>query len=104
VTRKGNKKQERGSTLVLASGRQRGDRAACEGLTPLSILAGLPYPGAETSERCDVPGSPLSPGQDGAYPIPLGQRPYAAAKVYAHWMTANYRKSFGLHTSNDILF
>jgi GDPmannose 4,6-dehydratase len=30
--------------------------------------------------------------------------PYAAAKLYAHWMTVNYRESFGLHTSNGILF
>jgi GDPmannose 4,6-dehydratase len=30
--------------------------------------------------------------------------PYAAAKVYAHWMTVNYRESFGLHASSGILF
>ncbi len=30
--------------------------------------------------------------------------PYAAAKLYAHWMTVNYRESFGLHTSSGILF
>ena len=30
--------------------------------------------------------------------------PYAAAKLYAHWMTVNYRESFGLHASNGILF
>ena len=30
--------------------------------------------------------------------------PYAAAKLYAHWMTINYRESFGLHASNGILF
>ncbi len=26
------------------------------------------------------------------------------AKLYAHWMTINYRESFGLHASNGILF
>ena len=30
--------------------------------------------------------------------------PYAAAKLYAHWMTVNYRESFGLHTTSGILF
>jgi GDPmannose 4,6-dehydratase len=30
--------------------------------------------------------------------------PYAAAKLYAHWMTVNYRESFGLHASGGILF
>jgi GDPmannose 4,6-dehydratase len=30
--------------------------------------------------------------------------PYAAAKVYAHWMTVNYRESFGLRASCGILF
>ena len=30
--------------------------------------------------------------------------PYAAAKLYAHWMTVNYRESFGLHASAGILF
>ena len=30
--------------------------------------------------------------------------PYGAAKLYAHWMTVNYRESFGLHSSSGILF
>lgn len=30
--------------------------------------------------------------------------PYAVAKLYAHWMTVNYRESFGMHCSNGILF
>src|SRR4249919_966773 len=30
--------------------------------------------------------------------------PYGAAKLYAHWMTVNYRESFGLHASGGILF
>jgi GDPmannose 4,6-dehydratase len=30
--------------------------------------------------------------------------PYAAAKLYAHWMTVNYRESFGMHCSSGILF
>ncbi|MFT4596694.1 MAG: GDPmannose 4,6-dehydratase [Paracrocinitomix sp.] len=30
--------------------------------------------------------------------------PYAVAKVYAHWITINYRESHGLHASAGILF
>ena len=30
--------------------------------------------------------------------------PYAAAKLYAYWITVNYRESYGMHTSNGILF
>ena len=30
--------------------------------------------------------------------------PYGVAKLYAHWMTINYRESYGMHASNGILF
>jgi len=30
--------------------------------------------------------------------------PYACAKVYAYWLTVNYRESYNLHASNGILF
>ena len=30
--------------------------------------------------------------------------PYAVAKLYAHWITVNYRESYGIHASNGILF
>ncbi len=30
--------------------------------------------------------------------------PYGAAKVYAYWITVNYREAYGLHASNGILF
>ena len=30
--------------------------------------------------------------------------PYAVAKLYAHWITVNYREAYGLHASNAILF
>src|SRR6185369_1009640 len=30
--------------------------------------------------------------------------PYAAAKLYAYWMTVNYRQAYGMHASNGILF
>jgi GDPmannose 4,6-dehydratase len=30
--------------------------------------------------------------------------PYAAAKMYAYWVTVNYREAYGFHASNGILF
>lgn len=30
--------------------------------------------------------------------------PYAAAKVYAHWVVANYREAYGIYAANGILF
>jgi GDPmannose 4,6-dehydratase len=44
----------------------------------------------------EVPQTELTP----FYP----RSPYACAKVYAHWITVNYRESYGLHASSGILF
>lgn len=30
--------------------------------------------------------------------------PYAAAKLYAYWITVNYREAYSMHASNGILF
>jgi GDPmannose 4,6-dehydratase len=47
----------------------------------------------------------------GALEVPQNERtpfvprsPYAAAKVYAFWMTVNYREAYGLYAINGILF
>jgi len=47
----------------------------------------------------------------GATPPPQNERspfyprsPYAAAKIYAYWMTVNYRESYNLFACNGILF
>jgi GDPmannose 4,6-dehydratase len=45
---------------------------------------------AETPQRETTPFRPRSP--------------YGAAKVYAHWITVNYRESYGMHASCGILF
>jgi GDPmannose 4,6-dehydratase len=43
------------------------------------------------------------PPQDEQSPF-RPRSPYAAAKVYAYWITANYREAYGIHASNGILF
>ncbi len=30
--------------------------------------------------------------------------PYVIAKLYAHWMTVNYRESYGMFATSEILF
>ena len=34
----------------------------------------------------------------------LSALPYGAAKLYAYWITVNYREAYGMHASNGILF
>jgi GDPmannose 4,6-dehydratase len=55
---------------------------------------------ASTSEMFgkvrEVPQSETTP----FYP----RSPYGAAKVYAYWITVNYREAYGMHASNGILF
>ena len=43
------------------------------------------------------------PPQDEATPF-APRSPYAAAKLYAYWITVNYREAYGFHASNGILF
>jgi GDPmannose 4,6-dehydratase len=45
---------------------------------------------AETPQRESTPFYPRSP--------------YGVAKLYAYWMTVNYREAYGMHASNGILF
>ena len=55
---------------------------------------------ASSSEMYGLIQEPLQNEKTPFYP----RSPYAAAKLYAHWMAVNYRESFGLFTSNGILF
>jgi GDPmannose 4,6-dehydratase len=55
---------------------------------------------ASSSEMFGLVQQPVQTEKTPFYP----RSPYAAAKVYAHWMTVNYRESFGLHASSGILF
>ncbi|WP_457093529.1 GDP-mannose 4,6-dehydratase [Microvirga sp. P5_D2] len=55
---------------------------------------------ASSSEMYGLIQEPVQSETTPFYP----RSPYAAAKLYAHWMTVNYRESFGLHASSGILF
>lgn len=46
-----------------------------------------------------------SPARSRSETTPFMPRsPYAAAKLYAYWITVNYREAYGIHASNGILF
>lgn len=55
---------------------------------------------ASSSEMYGMIQEPLQSERTPFYP----RSPYAVAKLYAHWMTINYRESFGMHASSGILF
>ena len=55
---------------------------------------------ASSSEMYGLIQQPVQSETTPFYP----RSPYAAAKLYAHSMTVNYRESFGMHASSGILF
>lgn len=71
-----------------------------EAIRILGLGASTRYYQASTSELYgkvqEIPQSERTP----FYP----RSPYAAAKLYAYWITVNYREAYGLHASNGILF
>jgi GDPmannose 4,6-dehydratase len=71
-----------------------------EAIRILGIKDRVRFYQASTSELYgkvqEVPQSETTP----FYP----RSPYAAAKLYAYWITVNYREAYGMHASNGILF
>lgn len=55
---------------------------------------------ASTSEMFGLIQAELQDETTPFYP----RSPYGVAKLYGHWITVNYRESFGLHASSGILF
>jgi GDPmannose 4,6-dehydratase len=55
---------------------------------------------ASSSEMYGLVQHPVQSETTPFYP----RSPYAVAKLYAHWISVNYRESFGLHVSAGILF
>src|SRR5918998_1303703 len=64
------------------------------------VAPGARFYQASSSEMYGLIQEPVQSETTPFYP----RSPYAAAKLYAHWMTVNYRESFGLHASSGILF
>lgn len=55
---------------------------------------------ASSSEMYGLIQEPVQSEKTPFYP----RSPYAVAKLFGHWMTVNYRESFGMHASSGILF
>lgn len=77
------------------------------GVGAVNMLEGvrLEMPGARfyqasSSEMFGLIREPVQSESTAFYP----RSPYAAAKVFAHWMTVVYRESFNLFAANGILF
>lgn len=75
------------------------------GVTNMLEAMRLAAPGARfyqasSSEMYGMVQEPIQSETTPFYP----RSPYGAAKLYGHWMTVNYRESFGLHASSGILF
>src|ERR1700709_859892 len=71
-----------------------------EAIRLLNLTEKVRFCQASTSELYgwvrEIPQSETTP----FYP----RSPYAAAKLYAYWITVNYREGYGMHASNGILF
>jgi len=55
---------------------------------------------ASSSEMYGMVQQPVQSETTPFYP----RSPYAVAKLYGHWITVNYRESYGMHASSGILF
>ena len=64
------------------------------------VNPGAAFYQASTSEMFGLIQEEIQSEKTPFYP----RSPYGAAKLYGHWMTVNYRESFGIHASSGILF
>jgi GDPmannose 4,6-dehydratase len=94
-------------SFVAASWQQPLLTGAVTGLGAVNVLEALRiirpearFYQASSSEMFGLIQEPRQSERTPFYP----RSPYGVAKLYAHWMTVNYRESFGMHTSSGILF
>ena len=71
-----------------------------EAIRILELEENVRFYQASTSELYGKIQDPIQSEKTPFYP----RSPYAAAKLYAYWITVNYRESYGIHASNGILF
>jgi GDPmannose 4,6-dehydratase len=83
--------------------------ANSDGLGTLRILEAIRILGLTNKTRfyqastSELYGKVQAVPQDETTPF-YPRSPYAAAKLYAYWITINYREAYGMHASNGILF
>tara|TARA_B100000886_G_scaffold331620_1_gene283344 strand:- start:925 stop:2016 length:1092 start_codon:yes stop_codon:yes gene_type:complete len=83
--------------------------ANCDGLGVLRILEAVRLLGLEKKTKIyqastsELYGLVQETPQKESTPF-YPRSPYAVAKLYAHWITINYRESYGIYACNGILF
>ena len=83
--------------------------ANADALGPLRILEAIRILGLEKKVRfyqastSELYGKAAEVPQNEKTPF-YPRSPYGAAKIYAYWITVNYREAYGMHASNGILF
>jgi GDPmannose 4,6-dehydratase len=83
--------------------------ANADGLGTLRLLEAMRILGMEKSARfyqastSEMFGKVQETPQRETTPF-YPRSPYGAAKLYAYWITVNYREAYGMHASNGILF
>lgn len=83
--------------------------ANADALGTLRMLEAIRILGLETSVRfyqastSELYGKAQTTPQNETTPF-YPRSPYAAAKLYAYWITVNYREAYGMHASNGISF
>jgi GDPmannose 4,6-dehydratase len=83
--------------------------ANADGLGTLRLLEAVRILGMDKHARFYQASTSELYGRAGESPqretTPFAPRsPYGVAKLYAYWITVNYREAYGLHASNGILF
>ena len=83
--------------------------ANSDGMGTLRILEAIRILGLEKKTRfyqastSELYGKVQASPQNETTPF-YPRSPYAVAKLYAYWITVNYREAYGMHASNGILF
>ena len=96
-----------GQSFVFTSWNQPSFTTDVNGYGPLNMLEAIRivkpdtrFYQASSSEMFGMIQEPVQSETTRFYP----RSPYATAKLYGHWITVNYRESFGLHASSGIAF
>jgi|ETNmetMinimDraft_30_1059905.scaffolds.fasta_scaffold32779_1 GDPmannose 4,6-dehydratase len=71
-----------------------------EAIRTLGLQNSTRFYQASTSELFGLIQEPIQNEQTPFYP----RSPYGVAKLYAHWITINYREAYGMYACNGILF
>lgn len=83
--------------------------ANADALGPLRLLEGIRMLGLSKKTRfyqassSELYGKVRAPRQNEGTPF-YPRSPYGAAKLYAYWITVNYREAYGIYACNGILF